>query len=298
MTRGRVAFPVKLPSKINENVAYLLGVLHGDGCITKRSFEVCVNLKDYDYIKYLARTLKKFDLNPKIYKEHNCYRIFANSVTFKHYLNSYGPNKCENWKVPQKILDGNYRIKAVYLRGLFDTDGTVTMNLKRQTKRLALYSKNKNALRDIKKILKIDFNIDSYITKSEKIYNNALYKWHALSITNQLSVKKFNEKINFNHPRKRKKLKEVIKSYCGVQEKYYNTKEVIINFLNTNVRLSTKDLTKSLKRADSTIREHLNSLLKEEVIKRDIEFFNRYGRCEKSRYKKYFWSINGVKNEY
>jgi intein/homing endonuclease len=297
MTRGRVAFPVKLPSKINKDVAYLLGVLHGDGCITKRSFEVKVNLKDYNYVKCLVNILKKFDLDPKVYKEFNCYRISVNSVIFKNYLNSYGPNKCENWKVPQNILDSNYKIKAAYLRGLFDTDGTVTMNLKRQTKRLALYSKNKNALRDIKKILKMDFSIDGYITKSEKTCKNVLYTWYVLSITNQLLIKRFSREINFNHPRKKRKLREVIKSYHGVQEKYYNAKEIIIAFLNTDGRLNTKDLTKSLKRTDSTIREHLNSLLKERVIKRDIEFFNRYGKCEKSRYKKYFWSINGAKNE-
>lgn len=293
-----MAFPVKLPSKINENVAYLLGVLHGDGCLTKRSFEVCVNLKDYDYVKYLVKVLKKFDHDPKVFKDHNCYRVFMNSIIFRDYLNSYGPNRCENWKVPQRILNNGHKIKSAYLRGLFDTDGTATMNLKQRTKRLALYSKNKNALYKIKKILKIDFTIDSYITKSKKIYNNALYEWYVLSITNQSSIKKFNKKINFNHPRKRKKLKEIIKRYHGIQERHHNAKEIIINLLNKNRKLNTTELTKSLERTDSTIREHLNSLLKERVIKRDIEFFNRYGKCKKSKYKRYFWSINGAKNEH
>ncbi|GEM_PF-6716870 len=293
MSIGRPPVQVQLPSEVNKNIAYLLGVLHGDGYLGKNYFEIPVNLRDYDYVKVLVDILRNSGLNPKVYK-YNRYEVYTNSRVFKDYLESFGPTKCETWNIPLAIQDNKLNIKAAYLSGLFDTDGTITYNLKNGAKRVALYSKNLKALENVKIMLKSDFSIDSDITKSEKLLKGKLFTWYSLNCSNQISIKLFANNIIPRHPRKLKKLNDIIKSYSGVQEKYYDTKEVIVKLLTGRRRVSTKEMAKILNRDPSTLREHLSPMLQKGLVKRETEFYNRYGRCENGGAKEYFWSLNGA----
>jgi len=116
--------------KKNVFLAELIGVILGDGCITKfertEAIRITCNSKDKDYVVYVS------DLISRVFKKYPAYskRKDENAIDIRLYqkfiskrLNLPAGNKIDNRiKVPNWIYDKNaYMINC--LKGLFDTDG-------------------------------------------------------------------------------------------------------------------------------------------------------------------------------
>lgn len=127
---------IKIPN-LNEDFAEVLGILNGDGHLSKINYEVSItgNLKERDYFEYLKVKFENlFGITFKIEIFPYCLKLRAYSCELNNFLHKqYGlpkGKKKDNLLIPKQILS-NPRLKAPYLRGLFDTDGTFYLRRKK-----------------------------------------------------------------------------------------------------------------------------------------------------------------------
>jgi hypothetical protein len=129
---------------LSREKAYILGVLCGDGNLADADYRVTLGATDEDFVeafkeaitavygltrrifKGKARVMKKND------KQYVCKPIYYYRVCSKKVwqdLKSYGDFRTHSWRVPQKIMNTKDEgIIASYLRGFFDSEGTVYFN--------------------------------------------------------------------------------------------------------------------------------------------------------------------------
>ena len=124
-----------------EKIAEFIGIMLGDGSIgiyqtkqnkTLHQLKVTLDSRNKDYIDYVAKIMKEVLYEePKIFfkKKENAVdiRVFKKEKVL-YALNSLGLKispKWENMEIPQDYSKG--KLGLFVLRGLFDTDGSVTI---------------------------------------------------------------------------------------------------------------------------------------------------------------------------
>ena len=153
------------PEQLTEDYAYLMGLLVGDGrCTTRDGVQLCVCEKQ---MKQLADTLFKrlFGKRGKVFG----HWTYACGVELRAYLAHLGLGYQRSWekRVPSSVFTATKSSVAAFLRGLFDTDGTV-----RRTGRnlnsadVKLTTTSKELARDVQQLL-LNFGIISNIQKAE-----------------------------------------------------------------------------------------------------------------------------------
>jgi intein/homing endonuclease len=116
----------ELPSAMNEDIAYYLGLLIGDGCLTIEHRIIFSN-KDEDILK------KYFSISKNIFKVKNVRHIndsvdyVVADVYLKKYLDLIGVSNADshNKIIPNCIMVSSKNCVSAFIKGLFDTDGTV-----------------------------------------------------------------------------------------------------------------------------------------------------------------------------
>lgn len=199
---------------LTKEKAYILGVLCGDGYIriTKsgHGFLVGLDVCDEDFADEFRRCIKEvydllaskkiktpgptnFSTNPK-----QMYVINLTSKLVVKDLLQYAKSfKTKEWAVPEEILSSNTKIKSAFIRGLFDSEGSVTLKRPGGVY-LSVCSGNKNSLLKIKEILKYNFDIDLSVFNDKSVVR--------LKSSGYKNIKNFAEKINFTIKRKRENL--------------------------------------------------------------------------------------------
>ena len=116
------------PLKLNEELAYVLGVLYGDGYVGKRknadSYVVVLKVKDQDFAETFTEMLKKLGYKPRFY--HYPYRKvpFHVELTSKELYLFF-----ESFKVGE-LLKTEHNLKAWFLRGFLDSEGSIINSVK------------------------------------------------------------------------------------------------------------------------------------------------------------------------
>jgi orotate phosphoribosyltransferase-like protein len=202
-----------LPSahQLTSEKAYVLGVVGpGDGFIefNKNSKQICLEAIDKDFIDYFAKCLEKiYGIKPSIKllkmrptDTHQHFKVRLYSTEACKELLSYGVSFREgNWEVPNEIKKAPSQIRAMYLRGMADSQGSVIYS--GQTRFVELCNTNTKGLEEIGELLNSLGVIDWYIyDKGLRIYGRK-----ALTL--------FAQKINFTIERKTKTLERLLNSY-------------------------------------------------------------------------------------
>jgi len=152
--------------EINDKVAYLAGVVAGDGnlnvCRRKMGgYHYRVNIvghkEDLEYLTTLLNDL--FNYKPRVLRDKrkaNCYLINIYSAAIYFYFVKLGfpVGKKRNIYVPPKIAENPTLFKH-YMLGLIDTDGSI-----RGTK-VQLKQREENFLKELVELLKKHFDIES-----------------------------------------------------------------------------------------------------------------------------------------
>jgi hypothetical protein len=135
---GRTAFgsvnkykKVKMPKKLNSNIAELVGIILGDGSLDKSQLRIFGNVEEIEYytkfIQQLIYSIFKVKTKISYRKETKAIVINVSSVLITDYLVSLElkrGNKIKNKvKIPKWILDNKNYLESC-IRGLFDTDGS------------------------------------------------------------------------------------------------------------------------------------------------------------------------------
>jgi intein/homing endonuclease len=170
-----------------ENIAELCGIHAGDGYLRNDGKRIewdvsgSVEEKEY-YDEHVIPILNKtfdLDVNGRFFPCRNTYGFVVRDKEVVKKIHSLGfpyGNKTLTVKIPNFILNSNKRIKAFFLRGVFDTDGCLTFDRKGKIykenyhifPRVFFSTVSKYLFLDIQKLLKdlsISYSIQIYEPK-------------------------------------------------------------------------------------------------------------------------------------
>ena len=247
--------PKRIPKKDYKKLipakAFIMGVLCGDGSIYKQlvkwkgyeyfSYGVALSSIDKDFVHEFKRAIKKvygitvkthiipggIEKVPSGYSE--CKDKFIAKVSWKKVyedLIRYGNFETYSWRVPLEIIKGRKELVACFLRGFFDSEGSVDV----KNRSIEVTSCNKHGLENIQELLK-KFKILATLGLS----NKGLFR---LRFSFSVYLKIFKEKINFSIERKRNSLEKAINSlkeeYKYSAEDYWKVLRLRIKSYSSN----------------------------------------------------------------
>lgn len=186
--------------------AYLMGVVGpGDEYLGRDEIELVVTDKDFankfhDCIKKVyGYKCEIRRIQPKSKNHKVKFRVRFNSKAACDDLRKYNVSyKEKKWRVPKEIKKASNKIKASYLKGVFDSQANVNI-LKRQIRILVL---NLNGLYELKSLL-----------NSLGIKSNISERFFGLTIYGKDNFKRYIKYISFSIKIKRKDLERLIKQY-------------------------------------------------------------------------------------
>lgn len=175
----------EIPNKLKQRrltleKAYVLGVVRpGDGCVGYKIIRL--NSIDYDFIKEFCKNVKKaYGLYPHVYFERrdNRYCAIVCSRKVVEDIKSFNVSfREENWEVQIEILTSDRKIKALYLNGVFDSQGNAHFNKYRNVN---LRSYNTKGLQQIQQLL-FSLKIGSHFSDKGRrlfIYGKNIERFH------------------------------------------------------------------------------------------------------------------------
>ncbi len=149
MSKMNTAFKSKKTVIIKKNVflAEFLGILFGDGHVGKYQTTITLDSQtDAEYIDFVVANIQKhFHITPGTRKRKGAraIEICVSSVAFSQQMVRYGMkegNKIKKgFRIPDWIFGSQIYLK-VFIRGLFDTDGSVYMDRKIVNGKRYIYS--------------------------------------------------------------------------------------------------------------------------------------------------------------
>jgi len=152
--------------EINNKVAYLAGIITGDGSLTvcrrkKGGYLYKINIVGHkEHLLYITTLLNDlFSCKPQVLKDKrkaNCYLVNIYNAAIFFYFTRLGftTGKKRNIKVPRMIAD-NPKLFKHYMLGLIDTDGSVSKN------RIHLKQREESFLKELVYLLEKHLNIKS-----------------------------------------------------------------------------------------------------------------------------------------
>lgn len=198
---------------INNDIAWFMGILVGDGCysggIKKDKYRIDITNQDREILDRVCKILYdkrlKFGIAGRMLKNGNynkAFQIYFTNKKFREELLRLGLNyvKRKEKTIPNSIKNGNFQDKIDFLGGLFDADGSVSI----ERRAIRYVSVSFLLIKDIQNLL-LQFGIFSYIT--HQIINNELY-WK-LHISNS-NIHTFYKYISFSVKEKQNKLESII----------------------------------------------------------------------------------------
>ncbi len=181
---------------LDEDFAYMMGVLTGDGCLTVKN-RVIISSADESILNAFRALAERFSL--KVYQNNDsgfCYAI-ASSQLYQLLLHLGMSNaKAATKQIPKAILQSPQPIVSAFLRGLFDADGTV----EKRDGLISLSSISAKLTKQVQ-IALLNFGIISSKSSKKTKYKNDFCISFLLSIAGT-EAEKFDELIGFGLERK------------------------------------------------------------------------------------------------
>lgn len=184
----------KQPKFISDDWCYFMGIMLGDGHISRTNFEVSVGADSIRFLNICKKVFKKLFGRVSVYKYPNrAYSIRVSSRAWVEFFEWLGLKKLANEKqLPTWIRELSKDKLCKILRGYFDTDGYVTNN------NVQVISKSKNLIEQIQLIL---LGLGIRTSRKLKIIRNGKYKdniYWVLTVLGLESKLRFQQCINFN----------------------------------------------------------------------------------------------------
>jgi len=221
-TKEKMSLDRKIPlkkgfQKLNNNLAYIIGVIYGDGytCYIPKSHNYFIGLEviDKDFALKFKKELEKWT-NRNIYfgKHYRKYthttqyenKFNNSSISYKVVLNSKEATafiKMNKTRILKEIKESNdNNLKISFLRGFIDSEGSISGHY------IKIANKNKDILIDVQTML------SSIGINNARLYKHCKngYEGYDLVFWGKSKFKTFIKKIGFTIKRKQTKLKERI----------------------------------------------------------------------------------------
>ncbi len=232
-----------LPAELNEDLAFILGLLVSEGTLKEKELEFCNS--DLELVKEFERKWKKnfpdcrlhiFDRKPNSFGKKPYRTIEVHSHYIIEFLRNLGlkPVKSPFREIPETIFLSPKSVISEFLKAYFEGDGSVSYSGKKMVELSAISTSEK--LIDQIQVILLRFGIAG--TKRFDRYRNT-FKLYIRSLNDRAL---FKENIDFVSKNKKKKLEEAI-NLCNTKD--YSTtdfipflKAYILNFLPHKYALS------------------------------------------------------------
>ena len=196
---------------LNLEKAYILGVVGpGDGFIEYHKINgqhrVVLEAVDSNFVNYFIFCLEKVYgikpkvkiLNPRNFGINKTFRVRLGSKQVCDDFLNYGVSFREsNWRIPEIIKNGSIEIKAKYIQGFADSQGSVSIS----AKQVILCNQNLDGLKDMEELLG-DIGI-----------KNISYNKNGIILCNRKNIELFSKLVNFNIVYKKERLTQIINNY-------------------------------------------------------------------------------------
>lgn len=134
---------------LDREMAWFIGHFQGNGHVylTSKGGELsdCVHGDKREEAKFIAEQFKRFDINVGIqepHKDNYCIKIRVKSKQLATYFHEHVKQPKTSMYVPQFIKNASTHIKAAFLQGLLDANGSVTGSFKLVTTVYEEYAKD------------------------------------------------------------------------------------------------------------------------------------------------------------
>lgn len=221
-SRADISQNVKLPLELTPSLAEIVGVILGDGHIAfgkkyKNSVSYTLFIsgsasEDTDYYKdsFNPMFFNLFNKPLRISFNRNnelIVRLYSKSITkFFVNLGIGSGRKVDNNYIPEIILNSDNEIKSSFLRGVFDTDGSISFKkdywekhshpiIKVAMKSDRFISQLKNLLENLN--FKVIFYKEDYFDK--RFFKNSVR--YTIELAGKKNLKNFLSLIDFRNPR-------------------------------------------------------------------------------------------------
>lgn len=189
--------------KLSTNLAYLCGVILGDGHIHKNGYRIELLVKDKDFAESFKTAAQKWcGIKPKMNKN-RYFVVSINSVCASKFISNNFDAIIKNIT---KI--DNEEIIISFLKGLYDSEGSAYYDKKRGISHLSLRMTDRHTIDVVKLLLnKIGIKYSFYIKKRRKDYKTV----YEISIQRRSMQRKFLDKIGFSIRRKQ----DILEEFCN-----------------------------------------------------------------------------------
>ncbi|MFQ6009896.1 MAG: LAGLIDADG family homing endonuclease [Candidatus Aenigmatarchaeota archaeon] len=207
--KGSEPLNIRLPLEFSENLSYLCGLIITDGHLNKNLRWVQFTNKSKYLQKIFLKKIKDvFKYNKYYQNEKDRIQIYIKSKNITiifHCIDIPKGRKVGIITVPDIVKKSPSSVKAAFLRGCFDGDGSVSYSKKRGLRIINLANRSKKFLEEIQVLLK-EFGIESSLTTNK-------FMQSYLNITNKSNLNKFHNSVGFHHPERKEKLSTLLLSY-------------------------------------------------------------------------------------
>jgi intein/homing endonuclease len=220
-SRGDLNRNIRLPKDINPSLSELIGIHVGDGSITDAFkntvhtvIEYCGDSSDdLEYYKiYVSNLIEKlFGIKPLFQDYKTWFKLVINSkAIFNFYTNVIGlpiGKKAQTITIPKIILNNSKLIVTRFLRGLIDTDGSLTFKKKYKNRHYYPVLKLSLASKELIKQVKILLNNLGFITysyldvKRFDIRTNKTAIIHEIYLYGNKNLERWIKVIGFKNPK-------------------------------------------------------------------------------------------------
>ena len=201
----------------NEKIMQFLGYFIGDGSVSGGR-TIYLYDKSIETLRIYNNLIKEcFNISGKIkvyrYKNKVDTRLVINSIKLANFLKNLGLTiKSRDKEVPKEIMASTDTEVSAFLRGFFDAEGTIYMKKSKRSKhywkRVITFSVSSKKLAEQIKYLLLRLGILSSIPME---YRNKWGRTWTVNISDNESIINFSKYIGFSHPKKKEKMKEVLK---------------------------------------------------------------------------------------
>jgi len=199
------------PRELTEDYAYLLGLLVGDGNYTGYGV-IWIAAPEAEEKRNIQNLFKRlFGKKGEIYE----HKVFIAGVEMRAYLEYLGLGYHRAWEkeVPWSIFRAPKKVMSAFLRGLFDTDGTIRITGRyNNSLEIVFYSSSLKLIKQVQQLL-LNFGIISKLSKFSEKGNKSYmrgreiisrYPEYGLRLVGNESLKIFKKEIGFGLKRKQK----------------------------------------------------------------------------------------------
>lgn len=186
--------------RIDEEFAYLMGMLIGDGCLTFRN-RIILTSADASIVTAFYAMASRLGLHAFRNGENRPFDYVIASAQLYQLLTHLGMSTggAHTKRIPYSILSAPENIVAAFMRGLFDADGTV----EKRDGLVSLSSVSERLIRQSQIVL-LNFGIVASKLIKRGRYHGQPHISHLLTIAGA-EAERFHELIGFNLERKRRR---------------------------------------------------------------------------------------------